>query len=415
MKLLRNNEIKRIIGICIISCLIFLGVSFVFLEGWLNEINHRYIEQNTALVGAILEKNPELEEGIISIITKGDIQEYYNIGSEILNKYNYNESMESIKNPLLTGWYGKFKLIWIIMWISLFLMLITVIIKAISPLFCKISKLSKKTEDMLEGKFSDIDIEFEEGDFSVFYNKFTDMGIRLENSLNQLKEEKVNLKDIINDISHQLKTPLAALVTYNDILKNYEKMDSETVERFIELSSEQLDRMEWLITTLLKYARVESNVVEYNKNLESLEETINFSSNSLMIMAKDKKQNIIINCKSECIYNHDSKWIAEAISNVIKNAIEHTAEEGEIEILLNETALSITILIKDNGEGIEKSELKNIFKRFYKGQNSLNPTSIGIGLSLSKKIVEAHGGSISVESEVGKGTTFEITFLKAVI
>ena len=99
----------------------------------------------------------------------------------------------------------------------------------------------------------------------------------------------------------------------------------------------------------------------------------------------------------------------------MKNAIEHTNNNGEIKINLDETPLSLTITISDNGEGIEKSELKNIFKRFYKGKNSINPKSIGIGLSLSKKIIEANGGSITVESELGNGTIFSIIFLKGII
>ena len=105
----------------------------------------------------------------------------------------------------------------------------------------------------------------------------------------------------------------------------------------------------------------------------------------------------------------------EAISNIIKNAIEHTENNGIIDIKLEETPLSIGISIKDNGEGIRKDELRKIFNRFYKGENSLNPTSIGIGLSLSRKIIEAHNGTITVESQLNKGTTFYITFLKGII
>ena len=101
--------------------------------------------------------------------------------------------------------------------------------------------------------------------------------------------------------------------------------------------------------------------------------------------------------------------------NIIKNAIEHTDINGKIKIMLEETPMSISITISDNGEGIEKSDIKNIFKRFYKGKNSINPKSIGIGLSLSKKIIEAHGGSIAVESEIGKGTNFTITLLKVIV
>ena len=265
---------------------------------------------------------------------------------------------------------------------------------------------------MVEGKFNNKQLALNEGELSVFYNKFIDMGERLEGALNDLKAEKVNLKNIINDISHQLKTPLSALITYNDILKNHNKMDSETRTKFIDSTSDQLDRMDWLITTLLKYARIESNAINYNKSLHSLKDTINYCMQPLKVKADKMKQNIILDFKGEGLYFHDEKWIGEAFSNIIKNSIEHTALGGNIKVCLEETPLSVTVTISDNGEGIEKKDLKNIFKRFYKGKNSLNPKSIGIGLSLSKKIIEAHNGSIVAESEVLVGTSFYITFLK---
>lgn len=192
-------------------------------------------------------------------------------------------------------------------------------------------------------------------------------------------------------------------------------MSVEDKNMFIEFTSKQLDRMEWLITTLLKYARIESNVVKYNKDTIPLKETIVNAIGPLMLKAEEKSQKIILNCHSQGYYLHDKKWMEEAISNIIKNAIEHTENNGIIDIKLEETPLSIGISIKDNGEGIRKDEIRKIFNRFYKGENSLNPTSIGIGLSLSRKIIEAHNGTITVESQLNKGTTFYITFLKGII
>ena len=226
---------------------------------------------------------------------------------------------------------------------------------------------------MVEGNFNSNELKFEEGDFYVFYNKFTHMGERLESALKDLQDEKINLKDIINDISHQLKTPLSALIAYNDILKNHENMDVETKSKFIEMTSEQLDRMDWLITTLLKYARIESNAVSYNKEMIPLSESIRYAIAPLKLSADNKNQNIELDINSEGYYFHDKKWIAESLSNIIKNAIEHTDINGKIKITLEETPMSISITISDNGEGIEKTELKNIFKRFYKGKNSINP------------------------------------------
>lgn len=415
MRLLKNKEAKLIIITSFITFLVFLSVTIFITNKWFNDINLKYINQNIALVGAIVENNPELEDEIVPIITKGNMEKYYEAGSNILDKYYYNENLSNIKNPILNESYKSFKVTIILLWVLFWSVVIALILKIISPIFNNIKKLGERADEMVEGKFNSIELKFEEGDFYVFYNKFNHMGERLESALKDLQDEKVNLKDIINDISHQLKTPLSALITYNDILKNHENMDVKTKSQFINLSSEQLDRMDWLITTLLKYARIESNAISYNKEMIPLAETIEYAVEPLKLPASEKYQNIVLELNSKGDYIHDKKWIAESLSNIIKNAIEHTSNNGEIKIKLDETPLSITINISDNGEGIEKTELKNIFKRFYKGKNSINPKSIGIGLSLSKKIIEAHGGNISVESELGKGTTFSIIFLKVII
>jgi len=415
MHLFKNKEVKLIIITTLITFLVFL-TGFIFVTNkWFNNINLEYINQNTALVGAILENNPELEEDIVPIITKGKIEKYYEAGSNVLDKYYYNESLSTIKNPILNKSYEYFRITIILLWGLFFTVVILLILRIISPIFNNIKLLGQESDEMVEGNFNSGELKFEEGDFYIFYNKFTQMGERLDNALKDLQDEKVNLKNIINDISHQLKTPLSALIAYNDILKNHENMDMETKSKFINLTSEQLDRMDWLITTLLKYARIESNAVKYNKEIIPLSETIKYAIEPLKVSASEKEQHIILELNNEGYYLHDKKWIAESISNIIKNAIEHMDTKGEIKIILEETPLSVSISISDNGEGIEKSELKKIFKRFYKGKNSVNPKSIGIGLSLSKKIIEAHGGSITVDSELGKGTVFNIIFLKAVV
>lgn len=415
MRLFKNKEAKLIVITSFITFLVFLVVFIFVTYSWFNDINKKYINQNIALVAAIIENNTELEEEIVPIITKGNINKYYSSENNILDKYYYNENLNSIKNPILKDSYSNFKLTIILLWGVFFLVVIVLIFKIISPIFNNIKKLGERADEMVEGNFNSNEIKFEEGDFYVFYNKFTHMGERLESALKDLQDEKINLKDIINDISHQLKTPLSALIAYNDILKNHENMDVETKSKFIEMTSEQLDRMDWLITTLLKYARIESNAVSYNKEMIPLSESIRYAIAPLKLSADNKNQNIELDINSEGYYFHDKKWIAESLSNIIKNAIEHTDINGKIKITLEETPMSISITISDNGEGIEKTELKNIFKRFYKGKNSINPKSIGIGLSLSKKIIEAHGGSITAESDLGKGTSFNIIFLKVII
>jgi len=198
-------------------------------------------------------------------------------------------------------------------------------------------------------------------------------------------------------------------------MENDETMNLEERMDLLKSSSEQLDRMDWLCKNLLKLARLEAGSVEFNKKDCFLFETLKKSLSPLLIKAHEKQQEISLRVNENINFKHDTEWMAEAFTNIIKNAIEHTSSGGNIKIIAMETLLSVQIIIKDNGEGIPKKEISKIFNRFYKGENSTNPASIGIGLALSKTIIEAQQGSISVKSEEGKGTEFSIIFLKTVI
>lgn len=197
---------------------------------------------------------------------------------------------------------------------------------------------------------------------------------------------------------------------YNDIMLSDSEMELKDRKNFLQKSLEQLNRMQWLVVNLLKMARLEAGAVEFNIRSENLLHTVQNALKPLSYKAKEKKQNMLLNINKDTKFKHDVQWTAEAISNIIKNAIEHAGEGGTIEISSEETPLSLQINIKDNGEGIDNKNLNKIFERFYKGENSTNPESIGIGLALSKRIIESEGGSIVVRSELGVGTEFKITF-----
>ncbi|WP_297636103.1 HAMP domain-containing sensor histidine kinase [uncultured Clostridium sp.] len=380
----------------------------------LMQINTGYIKQSTAIVGYINGKNPVLAEEIIPIITGKQNGDYEN-GKKILDQYSYNTELQYLENPIFKNTIGlKISIIAIA---TLMIISIIGVLVILRPLFIDIQYLARKADEIIENKFDrthNRQAASREGVLDKLFHKFNIMEDRIQQSIKILHDEKINLKNIINDITHQLKTPITALSMYTDILQDHRNMEEEDLDTFIYSSKEQLERMEWLVLTLLKYARLESNVVTYNKEKTPLNNTIEEAINPLKIKAKEKHQKIIFNNNKDVLYNHDKNWVAEAISNIIKNAIEHTSDGGTIEIGIEETEISIIIWIKDTGEGIPKEEFKNIFKRFYKGENSVNPASIGIGLCLSRTIIRKNNGDITLESEVGKGTTFYIKFLKTV-
>ncbi|UZP02039.1 HAMP domain-containing histidine kinase [Clostridium botulinum] len=410
----KDERIK--LSLFILSVFIIQGIIFgVIYFNSILAINKDVITQNSSIIGELYLKDKELALEIIPIITGKNLNNA-EIGEKILSDYSYNTALKYNNNPVIGNATQSTVLLFEILILVTFLILIIGSFIIMNPLYNEIKYLTHRAESIVENKIIHNDKQYSyRGSLEKFILKFNLMEDRIKNSIGLLQEEKINLKNIINDISHQLKTPLTALSMYNDIISDHREMNNEDLDNFINLSKDQLERMEWLVKTLLKYARLESNVVEYNKEMFSIKNTIEESINPLKVKAKNKNQSLILKCEKDIEYYHDRKWVSEAISNIVKNAIEHTENNGKIEINLYETPITITISIKDNGEGIEKEELKKIFNRFYKGETSINPTSIGIGLCLSKSIIKAHNGDITVESYLGKGSTFYITFLKTVL
>ena len=191
----------------------------------------------------------------------------------------------------------------------------------------------------------------------------------------------------------------------------YGDLDKEKRIEFLDKTSAQLSRMEWLIKSMLKLAKVEAKVIEFKTEKVNIDELIRKSISPMIIPMELKNIAISINGKEDASYTGDIEWSAEAITNIIKNCVEHTPDNGQIEINYEENPIYSEIVIKDNGEGIDKKDLPNIFKRFYKGKNSKSD-SVGIGLAMAKSIVESQNGTIYVKSKKGVGSEFHIIFHK---
>ena len=413
-----QDKDERLKIILFIFCIFIVqGVIFSLIYfSSLKEINNSILNQNYEIMGYLNHNGDFTIDEVVPIITGKNIinaEVLREQGKNILAKYSYGSEVNYNNNPLLKGAKEKYLIYLFLIVLGTFGLILFGVMYYINPLYKEIGYLTYRAENLLENKQGEAVGRFNyKGSLDKFIIKFSMMEERINNSIGLLQEEKINLKNIINDISHQLKTPLMALTMYNDILEDHKSMEPYEVDNFISLSNEQLKRMDWLVKTLLKYARLEGNVVEYKKEYYPLNNTIEEAMAPLMVKAKEKNQEISFISDKDVILYHDRKWVGEALSNIIKNAIEHTGKQGRIEIGVEETPVTVRIWIKDNGEGIPKNEIKKIFNRFYKGQSSINPTSIGIGLCLSRSIINSHNGDITVESKEGEGSIFYITFLK---
>ena len=226
---------------------------------------------------------------------------------------------------------------------------------------------------------------------------------------NELREKEF-LKNTISDISHQLKTPLAALNIYNGLLHE-EDIEASSVKEFAGLSEQELDRIETLVQSLLKITRLDAGAIVLEKNAENVADMMQDIELHFAYRARQEKKEIILSGSDHLSLFCDRDWLNEAIDNIVKNAFDHTESGATIRVAWNELPSGVQIVITDNGCGIHPEDIHHIFKRFYRSRFSKDKQGIGLGLPLAKAIVEAHNGTIEVDSELGIGTTFTMNFL----
>lgn len=226
---------------------------------------------------------------------------------------------------------------------------------------------------------------------------------------NELREKEF-LKNTISDISHQLKTPLAALNIYNGLLQD-EDIEVSSVKEFAGLSEQELDRIETLVQSLLKITRLDAGAIVLEKNAENVADMMRDIELHFAYRARQEKKEIILSGSDHLSLFCDRDWLNEAIDNIVKNAFDHTESGATIRVAWNELPSGVQIVITDNGCGIHPEDIHHIFKRFYRSRFSKDKQGIGLGLPLAKAIVEAHNGTIEVDSELGIGTTFTMNFL----
>lgn len=411
MRLIRNKEVQLSIVIIIVLFLTFGAVLAYLFSDFVKNLNALQIKQNVAVIGTIAKEYPQIETDIVKNYTS-DFQENYEYGKRILNKYSYDETFGVSENTFLQKEIGHaYSTIFIIITLFALILIISVVL-SYYKIFIKIRRLSISAEAVIEGQYQPIEGDKEEGDLGVLTYQFNTMSERLGENVQALHNEKIFLKKLITDISHQLKTPLASLIMFNDLLENDSNMTEKERKTFIIESKNQLERMEWLIKNMLKMAKLETGVVEFEKVDASIEQTLQSSISGLRRIAIEKEIAINISGDNSIIVKHDISWTTEAFSNIIKNCIEHSKKGSEINISWEENSVFVQVVIQDKGAGILKEELPKIFDRFYKGPNSCCPTNIGIGLYISKTIIEGQGGSVYVSSQSGIGTKFTVRIMK---
>ena len=265
-------------------------------------------------------------------------------------------------------------------------------------------------ERFIEGDYSAHFQPAREGTIYQLCASIEQLATMLQSKNEAQHQIKEFLKATISDISHQLKTPLAALSMYQEIIEN-EPYNAATVKEFAAKMGTSLGRMEQLILSMLKIARLDVGTITFEKESCQISDLVLQAVNELTTRANHEKKKILMEGAKTDTLTCDAEWTSEAIGNIVKNALDHTKEGGTIRIGWKCTPLMTRISIADNGKGIAPEDIHHIFKRFYRSKVSMDTPGIGLGLPLAKSIVEGQGGTISVQSNPGEGTIFIISLL----
>lgn len=411
MKIFENKNIKYLIlPMIILTITASIAITIQTIKQY-KAVTITLNEKIAEIMGKISESNPEIDSReIIEILNSAKNTEQYEKGQTELSKYGIEidkiNSIKLIENQMKTNL--KLNILIIVLFSILWM---TIIVLYLRKRDKKIKQITNYINQIKNKKY-DLNIEENtEDELSNLKNELYKITIMLKEESEISKKDKENLKMSVEDISHQLKTPLTSITIMLDNLKDNPNMEEKTKQKFIFEISKQVEWINWLVISMLKLSKLDANVVQFYDEKINLNKFIGEIIKNLEIPIEVKNQKIIIDGDSNVSFIGDYKWQQEAITNIIKNCIEHNANNGTIYINYEENSLFTKITIRDEGEGISKEDLKHIFERFYKGKNS-SENSVGIGLALAKNIIEKNNGMINCKSELDKGTEFVIKYMK---
>ena len=398
-------ELKKSIIISLVITIIFSIFMAIINIYEYKEYTKNFNKNIASIIDVIQSKYPEIStDEIIGILNSEKIPQ-----NNSLKKYGIDLEKNTVilENNKINN---KFIKIEIILLITTSVSLLIVFILYERKQDKEIDKITKYLEAINDKNYTLKIDENSEEELSILKNELYKVTVMLrENASNTLKD-KINLKRALEDISHQLKNPLTSILIILDNLIDNPEMDYQTRVEFLHDLKRETTRIQSLIQSILKLSKFDSNTVQFIKQDIYLKQIIDEAIKNTGSLADLKNIKINVEGNKKIKLNCDLLWQIEAITNILKNCIEHSKENTQIDIKYNNNSVYSYITITDYGEGISKEDLPHIFERFYRGKNSSNE-SIGIGLSLSKTIIESNNGIVSVESNSDK-TTFIIKYFK---
>lgn len=386
----------------IMFTLIIFGIIILLNVMLYYQVNKNYNNKIVNIISTIKEKYPEIKDDEIFGIIKNKVK------TNTFNRYSFDlDGILLIKENKTI--FVSYFIILLFIYLIICLVYLTIIINNDKRKEKEINEVIKIIEEINNKNYSFKMTDVNEEDLSLLKNEIYKTTIML-NELSEIsKKDKKELEESLEDISHQLKTPLTSILIMIDTLLDDEDMDQNTREDFLRNMKREVMNINFLVKSILKLSRLDTNTVKFISKKESVKEIINEAILNVSLLSDLKNVKIETNL-SDSFITCDYKWQIEALTNILKNSIEHSYENNKVLIESSENNAYVKIIIKDFGTGIAKEDINHIFERFYKGKDS-DYDSIGIGLALSKSIIEKQNGKISVESS-DDGTTFTIKYFK---
>ncbi len=373
-------------------------------------VNGALVDTYAGIVGTVAQKYPQAEAQVVQDLSATDALSA-KLGHQLLERYGMQD-LDAVQQGIGVGLLAR------LLPTGLALAALTCVGFAVllagyqRSISAQVTGLSAYLRQIEAGDYA-LDVRDNgEGSFSRLKNDLYKVTVRLREQAELLQKDKTALSNLIADISHQIKTPLTSLGVLADLLA--EDPPEEDRRAFVERLRGQLGRIQWLVAALLKLARLDAGTAAFKREPVVLRELVRRALEPLEIPLEIKKQRLDIHGDDSASFTGDLNWSAEALTNVVKNCVEHTPEGGKIEIAFAANALYAEITVSDDGAGVASADLPNIFNRFYRGANA-GENSVGIGLALAKAIFNAQGGDITVHSQRGMGTSFEIRLFRGVV
>lgn len=401
MRFFKNPEIRSYLLWMLVSLCLLCVMGLFF--SWQIQGHYQALlaDRDAAAVGALVQAFPEQELSVVRQFTKQPDPSALETGRAVLAKYNYAAAPLAV--PVSFWLYAGI----------CFVLFCTVSFICLARIFRKIRHITWYLQKAARDEPAAALLDCQEGELGYLSNESVKIARTLYHDAERSRSERAALSRAISDISHQIKTPITSMAMLTDLLLE-QPLDETQRTVFLQRLTAQIARIKWLVDALLKLSKLDSGTIAMERKSVSCQSLMEHCLLPLYPMMQQRQIRYEAKGQFNVCFTGDLFWMTEAVGNILKNCIEHTPPGGAVTVSAEGNPLYTEICIEDTGEGIAPEDLPHLFERFYRGKNA-SPDSVGIGLALSKSIIEKNGGVVDVKSSPGLGSRFSIRMYHGIV